>query len=57
VLRDVIRDTVPDAAEVDTELRHLQAILQEGLTTISLPATPSPEISHVRLGQSDKSGK
>jgi RNA polymerase sigma-70 factor (ECF subfamily) len=41
MLREVILDTVPDVAEVDTELRHLQAILQEGLTTITLPSPPS----------------
>jgi len=37
-LRGVILDTVGGAAEVDVELGHLQAILQEGLTTITLPS-------------------
>jgi hypothetical protein len=40
VLREIILGTVSSAAEVGAELRHLQAILEEGLTTISLPAPP-----------------
>lgn len=33
-LRECIQETVSTPGEVDDELRHLQAILQEGLTTI-----------------------
>lgn len=40
VLREVILDTVPSPEEVDAELRDLQAIIQDGLTTIGPPSPP-----------------